>query len=119
MQKIIQFFQVNIPSLKFITAWIKSHWFLALVALVGINLYGDFSHIRLSLYNLSMISFILICVKIIFANSKNWGIFPTLSIDDAITKASSEPLPTALMLVAITLLIITILFLSIPKLSIG
>jgi hypothetical protein len=99
--------------------WIRKTWLLLALTVGGLVLYGDFSAVRLTIYNLSTIAVVLLLVDLLMDRRQAWGIFPTLDIDETIKQGTGTPLSAALVWLGMVLLIIAIMVLAVPKLSVG
>ncbi len=99
--------------------WLCKTWILIALVAGGLLLYGDSAALRLTAYNLSAIGMVLLLIDLMLDRRKQWGIFPTLDIDNALERSTSTPLSAALTWLGVVLLIITILILAVPRMSIG
>jgi hypothetical protein len=99
--------------------WIRRTWFLLLLVVCGLVLYGDFSALRLTIYNLSALGLVILVVDLLLDRREQWGIFPSLDLDAVLRNAISTPISAAITWIGLAILIVAIMVLAIPKLSIG
>jgi hypothetical protein len=111
--------------------WLKRSWLLLGIIAAGLIIFGDAAQLAVTVYNLSTIALVLLLADFLLDSRENWGIFPSLDINEAIrvaVKGSQEfthhadgsttrrrcGISAALVFLGFVLLLVAILFLAVP-----
>lgn len=95
--------------------WLRKMWMPVLIIIAGLLIFGDTAQLAVTIYTLSAITLVLLLTDFILDNRKDWGIFPTLDLDAAITEAQKTPLSAAILVAAMAGLLIAIMLLAVPS----
>lgn len=95
--------------------WLRKIWMLVVIIVAGLLIFGDAAQLAITVYTLSAVAFVLLLADFILDNRKNWGLFPTLDLDTAITEAQKTPLSASILIAAMSALLITIMLLAVPS----
>jgi len=95
--------------------WIRRTWLLLLLILAGLLMFGGGAQFGLLVFNLASIAAVFLVADALYDRRNQWGIFPTLDIDQAIKTACSSSNGASRVVMAFVILLCIILWLAVPS----
>lgn len=95
--------------------WLRKTGMLLAVVLATFIIFGDWAQIAVTLYNLSVIAFVLLVSDFILDSRKNCGIYPKLDLDRAHEQAIRSPIGAALTWIGHVALLIAIIHFAVAR----
>ena len=103
--------------------WLKKTWSLLLVVVLALVIMGPaarflgpaFAGIAITLDNLAAVCLVLLILCFTLDNRQEWGLFPSLDLNRAVTLALASSVGSAIVTAAIVAFMFGVIWLSVPR----